>query len=396
MHALPSLPRRITVAATLLFVGLPTACLQAQDTAVAKKPVPVIDAVHQAMQQQVESGAIVGAVTLVGRGNKVVHRDAVGLANIEKNREMKPWNLFAIASMTKPVTATAVMILQDEGKLSVDDKVTKYLPEFASLKLKDGTPVKRDITIRDCLTHTAGLAGSQVFDGTLAEGVQEIASRPLAFQPGEKWQYSPGISVAGRIVEVVSGQSLGEFFDERIFGPLEMTQTTFHPDEKEQRRMATIYKKSDDAKWSESTNNYVSMNGEPTENPSAGLVSSARDLYRFYHMVLNGGKLRKERILSEDAVQQMTSPQTGDLETGFTPGNAWGLGWCVVQNPQGVTAVLSKGTFGHGGAFGTQGWVDPQTETVYVMLIQHGNIGNGDGSNVRKAFHEAVVDASKE
>ena len=144
-------------------------------------------------------------------------RDGNAIATREANKAMRPWSLFSIASMTKPIVASAVMILQDEGRLSVDDKIGDYLPAFAGLKLRTGETADREITIRDALTHTSGLAGSQVFSGSLAAAVDELAQRPLTFQPGTKWQYSPGLNVAGQIVEVVSGQALEDFLQQRIF-----------------------------------------------------------------------------------------------------------------------------------------------------------------------------------
>ena len=179
----------------------------AQATQARKSP-PEIAAINSALQKFVDAGDIAGAVTLVGHQGKIVHLGAVGLADIDSNRAMKKSNLFSIASMTKPIVSTAVMILQDEGKLSFDDKVSKYIPAFADVKLKSGAAPSREITIRDCVTHTAGLAGEQIFRGSLENAVNELAKRPLAFSPGEKWQYSPGLNVAGRIAEIVAQQPL--------------------------------------------------------------------------------------------------------------------------------------------------------------------------------------------
>ncbi len=286
------------------------------------------------------------------------------------------------------------LILQDEGKLSVDDKVSKYLPEFAAVKLLGDESPRREITIGDLMTHTSGLSGSQVFSGSLADAVSELATRPLAFEPGTRWQYSPGLNVAGRVVEVVAGQPLEEFLQQRIFTPLQMDHTTFYPDEKLRQRLAKIYQPGAREGTLEAVDNHITNHSkENGPNPSGGLVSNARDLYRFYQMVLGGGTFRGTRVLSEEAVSQMTSPQTGELETGFTPGNCWGLGWCVVREPQGVTAAVSKGTFGHGGAFGTQGWVDPQTDTIYVLLMQRTKFGNSDASEMREAFQQAAAES---
>jgi CubicO group peptidase (beta-lactamase class C family) len=359
-----------------------------QEDCQAKAP-PTLKRIDAAMQEFVDADAISGAVTLVAHDGKIVHLGATGMASLAANKTMQPSSLFSIASMTKPIVASAVMILQDDGKLNVDDKVSDHLPAFASLKLLSGDAVNREITIRDALTHTSGLAGSQLFSGSLAAAADELAKRPLAFQPGTKWQYSPGLNVAGRIVEVVSELPLEEFLRQRIFKPLGMTNTTFTPNEEQQSRIATIYAPGEDNRSLMATDNHITdFSNVKGPNPSGGLVSSARDMFRFYQMVLNKGRFHDQRILSSEAVEQMTSPQTGSLETGFTPGNCWGLGWCIVLEPQGVTGMLSPGSFGHGGAFGTQGWVDPRTKTIYVLMIQRTKFGNSDASDIRQRFQQ--------
>ena len=286
------------------------------------------------------------------------------------------------------------MILQDEGKLSVDDKISKYLPEFKNVKLKDGSDPEREITIRDAITHTSGLAGNQVFASSLKDSVAQLAKKPLSFQPGKKWQYSPGLNVAGRIVEIVAEKPFEVFVQERIFAPLKMNNTTFFPNEKQQPRIAGLYRLDEKKALAEVDNRIVDPSRVKSPNPSGGLFSTARDMYRFYQMILSGGQLRKgDRIVSREAVKQMTSPQTGELITGFTPGNCWGLGWCIVRQPQGVTEALSSGTYGHGGAFGTQGWVDPETKTIYVLMIQRTDLPNSDASEIRKIFHKSASEA---
>ena len=360
-----------------------------------KITIPVLKPVDAAMKRFVDEGQVSGAVTLVASGGKVVHLGAVGLADIDSGKEMLTHKMFSIASMTKPVTATAVMILQDEGKLNIDDKISKYLPVYKNVKLQDGSAPDREITIRDAITHTAGLAGNQIFDSSLKDSVDELATRSLKFQPGTKWQYSPGLNVAGRVVEVVAGKPFEEFVQQRIFDPLKMTNTSFFPNDKQQARIAGLYRMDGPNKTlAEIDNRIVDPSNVKAPNPSGGLFSTARDMFRFYQMILSGGQLRRgDRIVSEQAVKEMTQPQTGDLVTGFTPGNCWGLGWCIVREPQGVTESLSSGTFGHGGAFGTQGWVDPETQTIYVLMIQRADLPNSDGSEIRKTFHKVASKA---
>jgi CubicO group peptidase (beta-lactamase class C family) len=378
-----------------VFCVLSPVLVHAQTEQVRQAP-PEIAEINAAMQAFVDRGEIAGAVTLVGHRGKIVHLGAVGWADLDGHRAMSRHNLFSIASMTKPIVATAVMILQDEGKLSVDDKVSKYIPAYAAMKLNSGEPPAREITIRDCLTHTAGLSGQQIFPGSLENAVNDLAQRPLAFSPGEKWQYSPGLNVCGRIVEIVSQQPLDQFLQQRIFAPLGMNQTTFVPDEKQLGRIATLYEKGGNPAALVPAESFLGDYAQiAAPNPSGGLFSTASDLFRFYQMVLNDGTLRRKQIVSNAAVRAMTSPQTDDLQTGFTPGNCWGLGWCIVREPQDTTAMLSQGTFGHGGAYGTQGWVDPETETIYVLLIQRKGLPNSDASEIRKAFQQVAADRLK-
>lgn len=345
------------------------------------------------MQQFVDRKQISGAVTLVAYRGQVIHLEAVGAADLEHDRPMRRDTIFCIASMTKPVTATAVMILQDEGKLSIDDPVAKYIPAFADVALRDGKP-KQALTLRHCLTHTAGLGGSQQNEGSLKDSIEKLAARPLDFEPGAKWQYSPGLSVCGRVVEVVSGQPFEDFLAERIFRPLQMADTTFHPTAAQQARLAVLYQPGEGGQsLARATHWLTDVSPDTSPNPSGGLFSTASDMARFYQMILNGGELDGQRIVSAAAVEQMTKIQTGDLVTGFTDGNAWGLGWCLVRQPQGVTAMLSPGTFGHGGAFGTQGWVDPRRRMIFVLMIQRTGFGNSDGADIRSVFQELAVQA---
>ena len=347
------------------------------------------------MQEFVERQQTAGVVTLCWHEGKPVHLSAVGMADVEGKRAMTTDTMFAIASMTKPISATALMILADEGKLSVDDPVSKYIPEFRDAALADGKP-KREITLRDLLTHTSGLGGSQANEGTLAETAKALAARKLDFEPGSKWQYSPAISVCGRVVEVVSGQPFEDFLATRIFKPLKMVDTTFNPTPAQQKRLAKLYQPGPDKKSLATAQHWLNDLSAPrSPNPSGGLFSTAADLARFYQAILQGGELDGVRILSEKGVKTMTSVQTGELTTGFTPGNGWGFGWCVVREPQTVTESLSPGSFGHGGAFGTQGWVDPVQKNVFVLLVQRTNFGNSDGSDMRRVFQAEALKALK-
>jgi CubicO group peptidase (beta-lactamase class C family) len=352
-----------------------------------------LDKIHRRLETFVREGQVSGAVTLVSRNGRVAHLDAVGQADIEQQQPMQVDTLFAIASMTKPITATALMILVDEGRVALTDPVAKYIPEFADVRL-DGRPSARPITLRDVLTHTAGLGGSQQNEGSLAQTAVAIARRPLLFEPGTKWSYSPGLTICGRVVEVVSGKPFHEFLDERIFQPLGMPDTTFFPNADQQKRLARLYKPGPEKGTLAPATHWINeLTPDRTANPSGGLFSTAADLARFYQMVLNGGELDGRRVVSPQAVRDMTRVQTGDLQTGFTDGNGWGLGWCVVRQPQGVTGMLSPGACGHGGAFGTQGWIDPARKMSFVLLIQRTDFGNSDASDLRREFQQLAVEA---
>jgi CubicO group peptidase (beta-lactamase class C family) len=353
------------------------------------------DAVPVRLEQFVADGEIAGAVTFVYViGDTFVgeHLTSVGKANRETGVPMDDDTLFGIMSMTKPITATALMILVEEGKLSLDDPVEKHIPAFADAKTEDGEPV-RGLTVRHVLTHTSGLTGDQGCEESLEATAAALAQRPFEFQPGEKWAYGPSINVVGRIVEVVAGEPYEQFLAERIFKPLGMNETTFHLSDAQGGRVAELYERTEagELKGAERWGDAGSADAVP--NPSGGLFSTAGDLARFYQLILRGGELDDVRILSADAIREMTIVQTGDLVTGFTPGNGWGLGWCVVREPQGVSDALSPGSFGHGGAYGTQAWIDPERKAFYVLLIQRSNLPNSDASDIRAEFQRAAVEA---
>jgi CubicO group peptidase (beta-lactamase class C family) len=362
--------------------------------------------VRKRIQAFVDDKTIAGAVTLVARNGQIAALDAVGQADIANAKPMKPDTMFWIASMTKPITATAIMILRDEGKLSIDDPVEKHLPEFKNQwlvgnKSQDVLTLKRParpVTLKHLLTHTSGItdAPSTGRDLSLGELALLYSQQPLKSEPGSRWEYNnPGINTLGRVVEVVSGETFENFLQKRIFKPLAMKDTTFYPSGGQIRRVAKSYEPG--------TNDLneigISFIKGPLDSrnrpafPSGGLFSTAQDMFRFYQMVLNGGMWDGKRLVSTEAVAMMTKTQTGDLKTGFTDGMSFGLGWAVVREPKGVTAMLSKGTYGHGGAYGTQGWVDPEKGMIFILMIQRAKLQNADASPIRQTFQQAAVGA---
>lgn len=368
-------------------------------------------AIAPRMQQFVEEGAVAGVVTVVGSSRGVAHCEAVGFQDLESKRPMTKDAVFRIASMTKPITAIGIMQLAAEGKLSVDDPVEKHLPEFRGQWLidsREGDRVvlkkpPRPITIRDLLTHTSGLPGGfPAGHGdlyfrrhlSLAEATLMQSQRPLDFEPGSRWAYcNAGIDALGRIIEVASGRSYEDFLAERVFKLLGMNDTTFYPDEKQLARLAALYGQKDGKLVFA---DYVLIG--PTKDarhpiPAGGLFSTAEDLARLYQAMLSGGQLGQTRILSHESVRTMTQLQTGDIVCGFTPGMGFGFGWAVVKEPQGVTAMLSKGSYGHGGAFGTQGWLDPQQDLFVILLFQRTGLPNSDASDLRHELQRLAVEA---
>jgi len=383
---------RSTLAAALLICCI--APLHAQT-----RNAPAIDA---RLKELVSAHTLSGAVTLVASPTEILHHSAVGLADIASARPMRTDDLFWIASMTKPMTAVCVLMLADEGRLSIEDPVEKHLPDFKTLQLKDGDrliPPARPITVRDLLTHTSGLANvnAPAIDSTLAQLTALYAREPLQFPPGSKWAYcNPGINTLGRIVEVLSGTSFADFLQTRVLDPLQMRDTTFWPSEKQRAHIAKSYKSGTSGALEE-TDVYLTKGGlsnrQRTAYPAGGLFSTARDAARFYQMMLNNGALDGKRLLKPETAALMTRTQTGDIKTGFVDGMSWGLGFQVVKEPTGITSMLSAGTFGHGGAYGTQSWADPKKNLVYILMIQRAGLKNGDASEMRQAFQESAAAA---
>ena len=368
---------------------------------------PQLPGVGSAMQDMIARQEIAGAATVVVGREKLLHSEGHGFADVAAKRPMTADTLCWIASMTKPVTGVAIMMLQDEGKLNVADPVAKYLPEFAALKSPSGQPA--NLTITQILTHTSGLgeatgpAASQA--RTLADLVPVWLGAKMKYEPGAKWEYTQsGINLAGRIVEVVSGMTFDAFLQKRLFDPLGMKRTTFYPTEQDRPHMATGYAKNKTTGQLEpaaSRADYGPRNRPPQGN--GGLYSTANDYARFCQMLLNRGTLDGHHILSEAAVKVLTSVHTGDRPTGFFQNAAggnrganygWGIGTCILRTPhEGVAAMLSPGTFGHGGAWGTQAWIDPVKGVAYVLMVQRSNFPNSDGSDVRTAFQRAAAAA---
>lgn len=361
---------------------------------------PKLDGVGAAMQAAIDAREIAGAVTVVATKDKILHLEATGFADLASRKPIEADMMAWIASMTKPITGVALLMLQDEGSLQVTDRVAKYLPEFARLKTPSGKPA--ELTIVQIMTHTSGLGEIDVDAVREAKSLSDLIplflAAPMQFEPGTKWNYSQaGINTGARIVEVVSGMSFDAFLQERLFGPLGMKDTTFYPTDAQRARMITPYAKdatTGELEVAPPRGTYGQRDRPP--RGSGGLFSTALDYTRFCQMLLNRGTFEGTRFLSERAMELLTTPQTGDLACGFFQPRyganyGWAIGTCVLRTPHpGVAAMLSPGTYGHGGAWGTQAWIDPLKGVVYLMIIQRAGFPNSDGSEVRRAFQTAA------
>lgn len=399
----------------LVAFALATLPLHAQDVDPAKAGLDPakIAALRAKMQEFVEQGVVSGSVTLVGRKGHVGSLEAVGHADLEEKVPMKADTIFRIASMTKPITAIAILMLEDEGKLSTEDPVEKHLPEFkGQMLVQEKTADRvvlvkppRPITLRDLLTHTSGLPGSPppgIGDlyskrhKSLAEAVMAFSQRPLDFPPGSKWSYcNTGIDTLGRVVEVCSGKSFEAFLEERLFAPLGMKDSFFYPPEDKHGRIAGLYKQEKGKLVK-----VPSFIGDVAKGrypiPAGGLYSTAGDIAKVCQMMLNRGESGGKRYLSEAAVERMTKNQMGEIGGGFVKGMCFGFGWAVVREPQGITETLSAGSYGHGGAFGTQYWIDPGKKMYFILMIQRTGLPNADGSELRRALQSIAAAAVAE
>ena len=358
--------------------------------------------IASALQPFVDSHTLAGAVTLVASKDKVLSLESVGYADIAAQKPMRTNALFWIASQSKPLTATALMMLVDDGKVNVDDPVDKYLPEFKGQMVaveqdEEHVLVKkpvRPITVRDILSHTSGLPFStrlehkeEVFKIDLLplrEAVITYALTPLNSEPGSKYDYSnAGINTAGRIIEVVSGTPYEEFMYKHLFMPLGMKDTTLWPSSAQLKRLAKSYKPNAAKNGLEETRidqlTYPLADRQRTPSPAGGYFSTASDVSIFCRMILNGGIYAGKRYLSEQVLKQMISVQTGDLP------QAYGFGWTTDRKPGGI--------FGHGGAYSTSMQIDPQRQLIMIFMVQHAGYPGTDGDKIQPAFRKAAVEA---
>ncbi len=373
--------------------------------------------IHDAVQRHIDAGSLSGAVTLVARHGKIAHLEAHGLMDLESKRPMPKNGVFRLASMSKPVTAVAVMMLVEEGKVRLNDPVSRFIPEFKSMKVavakpgarggsaaaapggpggrggRSGPPPEvdlvsatREITVRDLLTHgsgllsgglgnaTAGQAATRGPNDTLATYIPKLGAVALDFQPGTLWRYSglAGFDVLSRIVEIASGQAFDRFLRERLFDPLGMKDTGFALTSAIQPRLVTLYRRGQNGL--ERSPDQSGLSSDTYFSGAGGLVSTAEDYAQFATMLVNGGELNGKRYLSPRTIELMTSNHTGEMaggQMGMSPrGIGFGLGVQVVDDPVAADRRVSKGAWGWAGAYGTNVHIEPTADMVTIILMQ--------------------------
>ncbi len=379
------------------------------------------------LKNAIAEDQVPGAVALIARNGKIIFHNAYGMADNKEKKEMKKDAIFRIASQTKAITSTAVMMLWEEGKFQLDDPISKYIPEFGEAEILDTfneadstytvKPAKDQITIRDLITHTSGL-GYGVIDGderfqkiyakagvtdlftiediTIGESVKKLAKLPLHHNPGDAYSYSEGLDVLGYFVEVISGLPFDQFLRTHIFQPLGMNDTWFYlPKEKQDRLVAVQQIK--DRKWEKYPEtfydtDYPIKGAKRFFSGGAGLSSTAKDYATFLQMYLNNGELNGKRILSRTTVQSIMGNQTDDLFSGEH--EYYGLAFGVVsQRGQDLGGIGSAGTFDWGGYFNTQYFADPKEQIIGILMKQtQGDVSDDTGWKFKQMIFAAVDD----
>jgi CubicO group peptidase (beta-lactamase class C family) len=389
-----------------------------------------LERLRAAMQRYVDDGRVPGLVTYVARGGQVAHLEAFGKADIESGAPMKTDSIFRIASQTKALTSVAVMMLVEEGSIGLADPVSKFIPSFKKTTVAvappagavadtpvSAVPSKREIRIRDLLTHTAGIgygygpaaaqwkeAGIQHWyfadrSEPVAAVVERMAALPMDAQPGEKYVYGYNTDILGVVVEKVSGMTLADFFQKRITGPLGMTDTQFYLPPAQKARLTAVYAANEDGSIKRAPDDKTGQ-GHYVDGPrvafsgGAGLLSTASDYGRFLQMLLNGGELDGARLLSPKTVELMTVNHIGTLfdEWPSGAGMGFGLGFDVMLDVGKTGRYGSEGAFGWGGAYHTTYWVDPEEKLVALLMVQLLPAGNSDlQSKFRTLVYQSIV-----
>lgn len=374
--------------------------------------------IHEMMQRHIDAGDVTGVVTLVARHGQIAWIDAQGVQDLDTKAPMKRDSLFRMASMTKPVIGTAMMMMLEEGKILVTDPVSKYIPEFKDMKVAilqtPGSgrgpnaappkyytvPADRPLIIKDLLTHTSGLVAGPMGqsaiapmrrkpEDTLDTFIPRVAQTPLEFQPGTRWMYSAsdGFDPNGLIIQRASGEPLNVFLKKRIFDPLDMPDTSHYPTDAQMSRLVSVYQKRDGKLAKSSLEASLSMSSKIYFASGGGLVSTIDDYSHFAQMLANGGEFNGHRLLSPATVKYMASVHIPDTLPGRSPGEGFGLSVRVVQDANVGEIRIPDGSFGWSGVYGTHFWVDPKDDIVAVMMSQT-NVGP-----MRAEFENLVMSA---
>ena len=384
--------------------------------------------IDKVMETHVAQQKIAGGVTLLARHGKIAHLGAYGMMDVEAGKPMTPDTIFRIASMTKPITSVAVMMLYEEGHFRLHEPVSKFIPAFKEMQVLPSedaedsaqpVPATQQITIWNLLTHTSGLTyhwnerlGPQYNDAnithgliqdesTLAEKMKVLATIPLLYQPGAEFEYGMSIDLLGYLVEVVSGMSLDQFFSERIFKPLGMEDTHFFIPETKRERLATVYERTKDGPIVRTSEEpavdglLIYSTDYPYKGPrtyfsgGGGLVSTASDYARFALMMLNGGELDGVRLLSRKTVELMTTDQLARMDVNY----GFGLGFGVVRNESDLREIGSVGAYAWSGFFFTNFFIDPQEQMIGIFMCQLHPAGGLDlGGRIRILSYQAIAD----
>ncbi len=380
-----------------------------------------------AMQKYIDARMVPGTLTLAARHGRIVHFEARGLMDVEAGKPMRQDTIFRIMSMTKPLTCAALMMLYEEGHFLLTDPVSRWLPCLKNMMVRGPgdqvVPANRPINFRDCLTHTAGFStlelmrarakfqrpvvkadGSACVNtpfpfGTVEQVVEELAKAPLNHQPGTFWEYNPGHEVAGVLVEKISGQTLEEFFQQRILDPLEMVDTHFYLPEEKVDRFAAGYcvNANDEGRfrlWDEPATSAKVTGPGGFFSGAGGLVSTAADYARFAQAMLNGGELDGARILGRKTVELMTVNHTGDLDIYLKgPGHGFGLGVSVRTSMSADPSLGSLGAYGWGGAYCSRYFADPKEDLFGLFFTQVLNYRDNPDLVIREDFERMVYQA---
>lgn len=360
-------------------------------------------AIDEAVEELIAGGQIPGAVVMLAERGQVVHFNASGYADIENRVPIAKDTIFRFYSMTKPLTCATVMTLRDDGLIDLDDPIKDYLPELAEMRVRTANgdmPATRDITIRHLMTHTSGFSyavlpgvaqqdyvDADIFairnrlSESLEDHVKRLARMPLVAEPGSMWNYGESMGVLGRLVEVVSGKSFGDYMKERVLTPLDMDDTDFHVPADKSDRLAQLYNMSHAGVMTNGADD-IQYGGSYLEKPKleyggAGLVGTASDYMTFAQMLLNGGRSGDRQILSEESVRMITSNQLDEsfgesplAASGRGPGIGFGLCGLVIRDVPDGAPPGAVGEYGWGGWASTNFWIDPKNEIAGLVFTQ--------------------------